>query len=428
MSNELPEPYAHPGVLREPTGAFAAPRRPISTRRLGFAFLVIGIAWIFGNTLASGTLLAAKIQILDADHKVFLFGLATAIAGATTTVSLFVFGAISDRTRTRFGRRIPWIAFGAGTGVIGLVLIGLAGSIGTLFAAFIGYGILFSALPGAVLAVFPDRVPRSRRGTLSAVYGGAQVFSGAIANVIASRFLTDPRPLLIGAAVLMAVGGVLFVLLAPEESNVDVPRDRLDTHGLLAAFKFPANAPDFYWAFVGRFALLLGLYMVQNFGLYLLTDYIGLSTEDAAGFIAIGGLVSLVTIVAGTVFAGPVSDRLGRRKAPIFVASLLFAVAIVFPLVWRSGESMVVFSAIAGLGLGSFLSVDAALMTEVLPSGESHGKDLGLLNTANNVPQIIAPLATAAIVGVAGYTPVFVTSLVIVTIGAFSIFKIRSVR
>lgn len=428
MSNELPEPFAHPGVLREPTGSLAAPRRPIGTRRLGFAFLVIGIAWIFGNTLASGTLLAAKIEILDPEHKVFLFGLATAIAGATTTVSLFVFGAISDRTRTRFGRRIPWIAFGAGTGVIGLVLIGLAGSIGTLFAAFIGYGILFSALPGAVLAVFPDRVPRSKRGTLSAVYGGAQVFSGAIANVIASRFLTDPRPLLIGAAVLMLVGGVLFVLLAPEESNVDVPRDRLDLHGILAAFRFPANAPDFYWAFVGRFALLLGLYMVQNFGLYILTDYIGLSTADAAGFIAIGGLVSLVTIVVGTVFAGPVSDRLGRRKAPIFVASLLFAIAIVFPLVWRTGESMVVFSAIAGLGLGSFLSVDAALMTEVLPSEESRGKDLGLLNTANNVPQIIAPLATAAVVGVAGYTPVFVISLVIVTIGAFSIFKIRSVQ
>jgi MFS family permease len=428
MSNELPEPYAHPGVLHEPTGSFAAPHRRIGTKRLGFAFLVIGIAWIFGNTLASGTLLAAKIQILDPDHKVFLFGLATAIAGATTTVSLFVFGTISDQTRTRFGRRIPWIAFGAGTGVIGLVLIGLAGSVGSLLAAFIGYGIFFSALPGAVLAVFPDRVPRAKRGTLSAVYGGAQVFSGAVANIIASRFLTDPRPLLIGSAALMLVGGVVFILLAPEESNVDVPRDRLDLHGILAAFRFPAHAPDFYWAFVGRFALLLGLYMVQNFGLYILTDYIGLSTKEAANFIALGGLVSLVTIVVGTVFAGPISDRIGRRKAPIFIASLLFAIAIVFPLVWKTGESMVFFSGIAGLGLGSFLSVDAALMTEVLPSEQSRGKDLGLLNTANHVPQIIAPLATAAIVGSAGYTPVFVISLVIVTIGAFSIFKIKSVR
>jgi len=428
MSNELPEPYAHPAVLNEPTGAFGVPRKPVGTRRLGAAFLVIGLAWIFGNTLASTTLLAAKIEILDPDHKVFLFGLATAVAGATTTVSLFVFGAVSDRTRTRFGRRIPWIAFGTVTGTIGLVLIANASSVGVLFAAFFGYGILFSALPGSVLAMFPDRVPREKRGTLSAVYGGAQVLSGAVAGIIASRFLTDPRPLLLAGAAVMLVGGAVFVLLAREESNVDAPRDRLDVRGVLAAFRFPAGAPDFYWAFGGRFALLLGLYMVQNFGLYILTDYIGLSTAEAADNIALGGLVSLVTIVIGTVFAGPVSDRLGRRKAPIFVASMLFAIAVTIPLLWRTGPAMIVFGGISGLGLGAFLSVDAALMTEVLPSEESRGKDLGLLNTANTVPQIIAPLATAAIVGAAGYTPVFLTSLVIVVIGAFSIFKIRSVR
>ncbi|MBK0296943.1 hypothetical protein IAE22_34275, partial [Bacillus sp. S34] len=49
-------PYAHPAVLNEPTGAFGVPRKPIGTRRLGAAFLVIGLAWIFGTTLASTTL------------------------------------------------------------------------------------------------------------------------------------------------------------------------------------------------------------------------------------------------------------------------------------------------------------------------------------------------------------------------------------
>lgn len=68
-------------------------------------------------------------------------------------------------------------------------------------------------------------------------------------------------------------------------------------------------------------------------------------------------------------------------------------------------------------------------MTEVLPSEDARGKDLGILNTANTVPQVLAPLITSGIVSAGlGYRPVFVISLVIISVGAVSIFKIKSVR
>ena len=90
---------------------------------------------------------------------------------------------------------------------------------------------------------------------------------------------------------------------------------------------------------------------------------------------------------------------------------------------------MILFSSISSLGLGAFLSVDTALMTEVLPSEENRGKDLGILNTANTVPGIIAPLITSVIIGFGiGYPPVFIAGLIVIVIGAFSIFKIKSVR
>ena len=169
--------------------------------------------------------------------------------------------------------------------------------------------------------------------------------------------------------------------------------------------------------------------MVQNFMLYLLTDYIGLSDADAGNTVAVAGFASLITIVIGTVVAGPLSDRIRRRKLPIFGASLLFGVAVLIPLTWPTATAMVLFAAVSGLGLGAFLSVDAALMTEVLPSQEARGKDLGILNTANTVPQVIAPLITSGIVTLGfGYRPVFMLAFVVILIGAFSIFKIKSVR
>jgi MFS family permease len=423
----IPEPLAHPTTIDDPD-VVVDPHPRVTVRRLGVALLIVGLCWTFAGNVGSTTLLAAKIQLLEPSNKVFLYGLATALYALINTVALFVWGVASDQARTRFGRRIPFVAFGAVGGAIGLVLMGLAGSVGWLIAAFLLYGVLFSALPAALLATFPDRVPMLRRGTLSAVYGGGQVFGGAVGAIVASRFLSKPDPLFFGIAVVMLVGGLLFVIIAPDHANRDQPRDRLDLKGLLAAFKFPAKAPDFYWAFAGRFLLLLGLYMVTNFSLYILTDYIHLSKADTANVIAISGLTSLVTIVAGTVIAGPVSDRLKRRKAPILVASALFGIGVLIPLFSPTAVGMIVSGAICGLGLGAFLSVDAALLTDVLPSKESGGKDLGILNTANTIPQVIAPLTAAAIVGIAGYAPIFIIGFVIVVLGAVSIFRIRSVR
>jgi MFS family permease len=429
MSTELPEPGAHPGILDEPTSTIGVIRSRTGTKRLGLGFMVIGLAWVFANSVANSLPLQAKIAILAPDDKVFILALFTAVGGLLTTVALFFWGAVSDLTRSRLGKRTPWIIVGAISGAIGLVLIGISDNVGGLMAAFIGYQLLFSALPSAVLAIFPDRIPRDKRGTASAIYGGAQVLGGAIANIIASQFLSAPTMMFFIASAVILIGGLAFVAIAPDFSSKDEPRVTLDLSGLAESFKFPAKAPDFYWAFAGRFLLLFGLYMVQNFSLYILTDYIGLTNDEAAPVVALSGFSSLITIVLGISFAGPISDKIKRRRMPIFIASLLFGVAVLLPLVWPTSTSMIIFAAVSGLGLGAFLAVDTALMTEVLPSDESRGKDLGILNTANTVPGIIAPLATAGIVGLGfGYPPVFVIALVVIIIGAFSIFKIKSVR
>jgi MFS family permease len=426
-AENLPEPGAHPTLLTEPDANI---RSRVSPRRLGTALFIIGFGWVFANGGLTTVLLAAKIGILAPDDKTFILGLATALAGIGTTIALFFWGAISDLTRSRLGRRSPWVIFGAVAAGVFLVLIGLSTSVGMLITFFILYGLTFNALVAAILAVFADRVPRARRGTISAIYGGAQVIGGTIAGVIDSRFIVSPSPVFffIGAVVVV-VAAILFLILAPDYSSKDLPRAKLDMRGLLDAFKFPKKAPDFYWAFAGRFLLLLGLYAVQNFTLYILEDYIHLSKDAAANIIAISGIATLVTIVLGTFLGGPLSDRIHRRKVPIFIASLLFGVAVLVPLVWPTGTAMIIFSALSGLGLGAFLSVDTALMTEVIPSDANAGKDLGILNTANTVPQIIAPLLTSGVVAIGfGYAPVFVVSLVLIIIGAFSVFRIKSVR
>jgi MFS family permease len=95
---------------------------------------------------------------------------------------------------------------------------------------------------------------------------------------------------------------------------------------------------------------------------------------------------------------------------------------------------MYVYAVLIGLGYGAFMSVDLALMTQVLPAREAGdeavGKDLGILTTAINIPQILAPVLAAWVLTVSGnnYPLLFVLAAGFVVAGAFFVLPIRSVR
>lgn len=91
---------------------------------------------------------------------------------------------------------------------------------------------------------------------------------------------------------------------------------------------------------------------------------------------------------------------------------------------------MIVMSVVNGIGFGAYMSVDAALMTEVLPSEDkAAGKDLGILNVATNIPQAMSPAIAAIIItSVGGYSMLFVFAIVFVVLAAVAIVPIRGVK
>lgn len=94
----------------------------------------------------------------------------------------------------------------------------------------------------------------------------------------------------------------------------------------------------------------------------------------------------------------------------------------------RSGTLLYVTGALAGSGFGVHLSVDAALMTEVLPRDEDRGKDLGILNMANTGGQMLAPVVASLTVTAVGYRPLFVLGGLVSVGSALCIRPIRGVR
>ena len=105
------------------------------------------------------------------------------------------------------------------------------------------------------------------------------------------------------------------------------------------------------------------------------------------------------------------------------------ACAAVLIAVWPAWPGALVAAAALGIGFGAYSAVDFALLTQVLPAARDRGKDLGVLNIASSLPQVLAPVIAAPIVtGVGGYATLYLVAAGIEVTGAVLVYRIRSVR
>jgi MFS family permease len=399
-------------------------------RKLTISNLVtnVGIFMLWGAI--PGVLLPLQIKGIDPSHKVENAAIVLTIGAFVAMLAQPIAGVVSDRTRGRFGRRAPWMLGGVLVG--GLALVGIASS-NTIVQIAIAWAIVqlaYNFTQGPLSAILPDRVPRGARGTFSAITGLGTMLGAIGGQVVASQFTHNiPAGYLFLAGFALIVT-VLFVVLNPDKSNKAEPRTPFDLLVFLKTFWVnPVKYPDFFWGFAGRLLLFVGYYLVSGYQLYILQDYIGIKSDAAsAATAATLGATSLVPIIIAMVVAGPLSDRIGRRKPVAIFAGVLMAIALIIPLVMPNLTGMFIYVILNGIGFGAYMSVDGALMSEVLPSKQDFGKDLGVLNIAATLPQTLGPAIAGIIVLSFGYHGLFPIGAVIALVGAIAIIPIKSVR
>jgi MFS family permease len=378
-------------------------------------------------------LLPNQVQaIAGPAHKIAVLGVVTGIGAAVAMISNPVAGALSDRTTSRFGRRHPWIVAGALAGAAALIL--LAGQ-HTIAGLIIGWCLAqagLNAMQAAVTAGVPDHVPVEQRGVVSGWIGLPQTVGVVLAVALVTLVVTGNTGYVL-IAVLVVACALPFALTTPDTRLLRADRPSFDWRTFARSFWVsPRRHPDFAWAWLTRFAVNLGNAMAILYLLYFLRDRIHYS-QLFPGHKAEDGLLVLILIyMAGVVITaltgGLISDRSGRRKLPVTVAGLVMAVPAVMLALWPSWPVAIAAAGIMGLGFGVYLSVDQALVTQVLPSAAARAKDLGIINIANSGPQVLAPAIAAPLVSQLGGYPTLYLSVAAVTVaGSAFVWKIRSV-
>jgi MFS family permease len=146
-------------------------------------------------------------------------------------------------------------------------------------------------------------------------------------------------------------------------------------------------------------------------------------------------LLYAACLVVSAMVAGAWSDRLGVRKPFVMVSGVVMSCAAALLAIVQTWSAALVGAVILGIGYGVYLAVDFALITQVLPRADDRARDLGVINIANALPQVLAPAIAGPIITwfaahgthADGYRALYLLAAAIGIAAALLIRKIRTV-
>jgi MFS family permease len=341
----------------------------------------------------------------------------TAVAGAIVAFTVQpLAAALSDVTRSRLGRRRPWIVVGTVLDV--LILLAMASS-----GAFFAFALLFLALQfasnlaqGPYQAYIPDLVPDGQVGLASGLKAmmnaGGQLVGAAIGGLAVA--LGDPRygflmlALLVAATSLPALIGIRDRPAVPGPATAGT-RTAAVREALAEAW---SNRP-FVWLMASMLFLLMGTATLLVVAKWFLTRSLAYTETEAAAAIVVVLALTVASALGTAVWGGRASDRLGRRRV-IWLSVATSGAGMACLTLARPDPELVLLGARfpafglaaipVGAGAGMYLAANWALLVDVIPRATA-GRHLGISNIVTASSGALAALAASLVMAAAtGFT------------------------
>lgn len=414
--------------------AYAEPTRPVRAGWIA-AFAGVWLGLWMAQLVPVQVLLPLQIAAQHASDdwlvSLVAYGLVSAVAGTFVVVAYPIVGALSDRTRSRFGRRRPWIFGGVVVASVGLALLGIqTETLGTVVmwtAVMLG----FCMASAALTAVMADSVPAGQRGLVSGWISAPNALGILLGIVLVTAVFTTTASGYLALAACNLALAVPFLLLLRDVPLTDAEAallGPLTARTILSSIWVdPRRHPDFAWTVASRVLINLGNAIATTMLLYFFT--FALRVADPTGFLVFTTVIYMVVTIVASVALGKLSDVVRRRRVFVLASGVAQAVSALLLAVAPAESTAVIGAVLLGLGQGCFFAVDQALATQVLPSAETRGKDVGIMNIALAGPQAFGPLLGAgAVVLFGGFAGLFLASGLAGLLGSVIIMRVRSVR
>ncbi|TCK59235.1 MFS transporter [Curtobacterium sp. PhB136] len=409
-----------------------------AAKPVGAAFIVIYALAMFGIWMAinlpASVTLALRISEIDPAGKATSYSIAAGVGTLTALLANPFFGRLSDRTRSRFGRRRPWIVIGMLGTVVGAAVIGLSNSFALLLVGWVLMQAFVNAAIAAVLAIVADRVPESQQGIIGSLSGAASA-----ASLVVGIFFIQAFP----TSILAQIGLPVAVALVLAAALVAVFRDDAPAAEPLPAFGVkelfgsffinPRKEPEFSWLLLALFFMFGAWGVVSTYTVYLLQDMVAVPKGQLNDVITLSYVIPGVLAFVSGPIAGIVGDRLGRRKPVLAFGAVVSAIGMVIIATASSSVQFLVgASLVSGVGSGVLLGTYIAFGIKTMKETTDAARNLGVINIAITLPfsviPFIAPLVLAIGGGESNYVALVLFGGVLALLGTLPLFRIRSTR
>ena len=389
---------------------------------LGFGFFGISIIWSLYNAYV-------PIFLKDFALSSFVIGIVMVIDNVFAIILLPYLGALSDKTRTRWGRRKPYIMIGAPLGALFFLLIPLArehGSLALIMGTIILMNFSMALFRSPVIAFMPDITPSARRSQANGIIN----FMGGLGTLFvyfAGKILYDINyalPFYVGG-IFMLVASILVILLVPEPDEYRKPlEEKMPLREILKKTSresfgelvenlkeiVAAKEKSLLFILLSIFLWFIGFNALETFFTSYAKYYLGISESTGAlilGFVALGFLIFAVP-------AGFIGAKIGRRKT-MSIGLLMISVAVILGLylgiTMRESSllillySMIFF--IGGIGWG-MVNVNSLPMVVDMTSEEKLGGYTGLYYFSSQAANIVAPPFAGVFIDISGYNSLLI--------------------
>ncbi len=376
-------------------------------------------------------------------------------------------GSLSDYVKSKLGRRRPFMIFGTIVNVLVLVAFAFLGqtfvttplsvpSIGAMALLFLLLQISNNFANAPWSAIIADKVPATQRGSASGWFGimtllgtiAGFLFAGALVTygnqpidaTFRANFAHQIFIFYLALASVQAILVLVTVLTVHEEPSLNPPA--FTWNDFLRRFRLEVRRyPDFTWVLLTRVLVMSGIWAVNNFLLYYFSDILKVSNASNAVSTQFFPIV-LGTSVITTFLGGVLSDRYGRKIMVYISGAMMTITCILFIVTSNLGAGVaypaaLIAGAFFGLGYGAYTSVDWALATDVLPTADQYGKDMGIWSAAGIIPQVIGILLGSVIIttirnsGIGlsiGYSALFGVVVILFGLGTFLVSRVKGAR
>jgi len=345
-----------------------------------------------------------------------LNGVVMAMDNVFALILLPIFGIWSDRTNTRFGKRIPFIAAGTLLAVATMFFMPYADNTRNLLLFLLSTGVVLLSMSffrTPAVALMPDITPRELRskgnaiimlmGTVGAIYAMAM-----ISLLVKDREGSTPdyMPLFISIMIFMLVSTIVLVLTVPEnkwarEAKEGESASKEDNKN--AGKKLPKDKlKSLIFILLSVFFWYMSYNAVNSAFSRYSTHVLGLKNGEYASYMMVATIAAVISYLP----IGIISGKFGRKKVIMAGVCGLASMFGICSFITHGGMILRVIFAIVGISWGA-INVNSFPMAVEIASDGDEGRYTGYYYTFSMAAQVLTPVLSGVFLQYVSYRSLF---------------------